>query len=243
MNISLQAPNQRLLFFLAAIILILSLLAFDRLLSPPAGCGVITIGLLLLLLGIAGAVLYDILPGLRKSPGSGYSDSGSLCSQRGSGNPWVQKANKYLIIWCLCLAYEILFVMFFPVLIDSFAISGTIGLPAVTLIGIPAFFLVMIWSEKKYWDSLRWLDPDRVQIIARSVGSPPAALSELDMVALFGLIYMTFLGRFIGYCIRPFLLPFLPASGSPFLNPLLGGVTLALFATPSLIYVIYRRSE
>jgi hypothetical protein len=136
--------------------------------------------------------------------------------------------------------------MFFPVLIDSFAISGTIDFPAVTLIviiGIPAFFLVMIWSEKKYWDSLRWLDPDRVQIIAKSVGPLPAALSELDMVALFGLIYMTFLGWFVGYCIRPFLQPFLPASCSPFLNPFLGGVTLALFATPLLIYLIYRRSE
>jgi hypothetical protein len=247
MNISLQDPNNRLLIFLAAFIVVLGLLALDRLSNPPAGSGILTIGLWLLLFGIAGAILYDVLHYERR-PTTRFSHYGGPDpGQTGSGNPWVQKANRALMIFCLSLAYEILVLMVLPVLIPYFTVSGSIDLPGVLgivgiviIIGIPAFFIVMFWSENTFVDAVRWLDPDLA-----SGWQIPHGWSGLPffLPALLIVLYAVFLGWFFSDLVSPVIIPYLPAPVSRFFNPLLASVTLALFATPAIIYLIFRRRD
>lgn len=245
MKISLQNPNHRLLFFLAAFIPVLGLLAVDRYLYPPSGSGIITIGLWILLFGITGAILYNVTHFERRpSPRVSYY-GGFDPSPTHSVNPWAQKANRALLIFCLSLAYEILVLMFLPACLASFDISGTIDyLPGfviiVILLGIPVFFLVMFWSEYTYVDAVRWLDPDLASGWQISHGS-----SHLPffLPALLIVMYAVFLGWFFSDLVRHVLMPFLPAPVSRFFNPLLASVTLALFAAPSIIFLIFRRRD
>jgi hypothetical protein len=145
MKLSLQDPNQRLLIFLAAFIVVVGLLAVDRFSNPPAGSGIVTIALWLLLFGITGAILYDVMHFGRRASTRFSHSSGSDPGQTGSGNPWAEKANRALILWCLSAAYEILVLMILPVFFGSLAGSGTIDLPGIVaiplIIGIPVFFL------------------------------------------------------------------------------------------------------
>lgn len=253
MKTSIQNPNLRLLGLLAAFIIIVGVLAVDRFLHPPAGSGIITIGSWLLLFGITGAILYDVIHYVGKPP-SRYSYSGGpKSSQTGSGNPWVQKANRALLIFCLSLAYEILVILVLPVIIGSLAGSGTIGLPDFVgiplIIGIPVFLLIMHWSQQKFVDAVGWLDPDLAEgyrFLGRASGGFPIPSSvggPLSLSALLIVIYAVFLGWFFSGFIIPDCFPFLPASVPPASYPPLAGLTLAFVTAPALTYLIFRRKD
>jgi hypothetical protein len=252
MKISLQDPNNRLLIFLAAFIVIIGLLALDRLSNPPAGSGIITVGLWLLLFGITGAILYDVLHYERRPTARFSHYGGPDPGQTSSGNPWVQKANRALMIFCLSLAYEILAIFVVPGLLISLVDpGGTLGLdllPSLGFIalitGIPIAFLEMWKSEHIYKETILSLDPDWAADVAAGVSVySPYFGPQFFRSALLITMYMVFLGWFFTGLISPVLIPILPASVSPLFNPLLGGVTLALFATPAFVYLIYRRRE
>lgn len=232
MKISLQDPNQRLLFFLAAIILILSLLAVDRYLYPPAGSGFITIGLLLMFLGIVGAVLYDILYYQRRLSAHCYPEGGTVPGQTGSGNPWAQKANLYLTIWCLSIP----FVIFIGLLLTIIIFSSII----ILLAGIVLAFFVMNWSEGKYVDAVRWIDPDLVagwNFIPVKGGAGPLFFGTM----ITGL-YTVFAGWALSGFISSILIPVVPESVAMILPPLIC-IAFAFFATPAIILLVFWRWE
>lgn len=252
MKISLQDPNHRLLIFLTAFIVVIGLLVIDRLSNPPAGSGIITGGLWLLLLGIAGAILYEILPFNRKQSARNDAASGSYQGMTGPCNPRALEANHALGIWCVCLAYEILAILVVPgLLISLVPPGGTLGLDLLPslgftalIVGIPIAFLAMWKSEYIYKEAILSLDRDWAADVAAGVSVySPYFGPQFFRSALLITMYMVFLGWFFTGLISPVLIPVMPAPVFPFLNPLLGGASLALFVSPALIYLVYRRRE
>jgi hypothetical protein len=144
----------------------------------------------------------------------------------------------------MSLAYEILVIMFRPACLASFDISGTIDyLPGfviiVIILGIPVFFLIMIWSELQYIRAVKSLDPERAENWKplRRAGGP------LFLTGILIGIYFALLGFFLGGAIHPIVTPFLPASVSPIFHPLLTSATLTLCATPAIIFKTFRRRD
>jgi len=250
----LRNPNHRLLVFLAVIIGLIGLLAVERVADPRGGSGIITIVLWFLLLGTAGAMLFDIIHFPRGTTPPFYSYAGSNPVQAGH-NPWAQKANRRLLLWCLSLGYEIFVVLVLPVFFGTLTgMFWTMNLPdwvkIPLIIGVLVFLFVMLWSENAYVDAVGWLDPELAKsyrFVARGgIGPGPTATGiggPLSLTALLLGVYAVFFGWFLSGVIGPDRMPFLPVSVSSATYPPLAGVTFALFVTPLLIFLKYRRNE
>jgi hypothetical protein len=230
MKISIHDPTSRLAILLMAFLLAIALLWVDHG-QNPGGSGIGTYVLWLLIFGILAAILYSAQQHMRTRYYSGYVEGWIPKKAMDTNSPWGKKANRFLGIWCLSEAL-VLFIILLLVLVKSpsFALIVAAGL------GVAACVFLMTWSENKYMDAVRWLDP---MLVAGWSSYRGPFFMTMCFIVLGIVLAVLGLSGFIA----PVLASVFPdILMTPTLQVVIG-LTCALFCAPVIIFLIYRRRE